>query len=117
MEKPAVAAYWRKFFVDLLVGTFISLFLFSVSGLVLGICATIFLKFFYVAPHEWSVWVSWLVIILAAAWYGGLGILHGLASSIIYVVSKKLSEMVLGLHDIFDIHKLLLLNKSFLGDV
>ena len=103
MEKPAVAAYWRKFFLDLLVGTFISLFLFGSAGFVLGISATTILNMAYVTPQEWSPWFSWLVIILAACWYGALGALHGLASSIIYVVSRKLSEMVHGLHDLLDL--------------
>ena len=103
MDKPAVAAYWRNFFVDLLVGTFIKLFCFGAAGLLLGMCATAALKIAYIAPLEWSGWLTWIVIILAVCWYGALGTLHGLAASIIYVVSRKLSEMVIGLHDLFDI--------------
>ena len=103
MEKPAVAAYWRKFFMDLLVGTFKSLFLFGSAGFALGMSAAVILNLAYVDPLDWSGWLSWLVVILAAIWLGALGTLHGLTSSIIFVVSKKLSEMVLGLHDLMDI--------------
>ena len=103
MEKPAVLAYWRKFFIDLLVGTFISLILFGGAGFTLGMTSTAILSLVYITPLEWSGWISWLVIILAGVWLGALGLIHGLASSIIFVVGKKLSEMVLGLHDLLDI--------------
>ncbi len=103
MEKQAVIAYWRKFFVDLLVGTFIKLLLFCAAGFILGMSTTALLNIAHVTPQDWSGWLDWLVIILAVGWYGALGTLHGLASSIIHIVSKKLSEVVIGLHDLLDI--------------
>ena len=103
MEKPAVIAYWRKFFIDLLVGTFISLILFGLAGFTLGMTSAAMLGLVYILPLDWSVFLEWFIIILATFWLGALGIIHGLASSIIRVVSKKLSEMVIGLHDLLDI--------------
>lgn len=103
MEKPAVIAYWRKFFIDLLVGTFISVVLFGIAGFAFGMTSASMYAIFYVTPLEWNRLLEWMLIILATLWLGALGVLHGLASSFIRVVSKKLSEMVIGLHDLLDI--------------
>jgi len=103
MEKPAVLAFWRKFFIDLLVGTFISVVLLGFAGFAFGMTSASMFAIFYVLPLEWSGFLEWMIIILATIWLGILGSFHGLAASFIKVVSKKLSEMVLGLHDLFDI--------------
>lgn len=103
MERPNVLTYWRKFFTDLLVGTFISLFLFGAAGLALGAIGTAALKSIYIEPMEWSAWLNWLSIILAGGWLLALGVFHGIISSIISITSKKLSEVVIGLHDLLDI--------------
>lgn len=103
MEKSAVIVYWRKFFIDLLVGTFISVVLLGIAGFTFGMTSASMYAIFYIIPLEWSKIIEWIIIILATFWLGALGVFHGLVASFIRVVSKKLSEMVLGLHDLFDI--------------
>lgn len=103
MEKSNVITYWRKFFTDLLVGTFISLFLFGAAGFVLGAIGALVLDNYYIEPLEYRAWLDWLVTALAAGWLLALGVFHGTISSIISVTSKKLSEVVIGLHDLLDI--------------
>ena len=103
LEKPAVIAYWRKFFVDLLVGTVISIILFGIAGFSFGIATATMFAIFYVLPLEISGFLEWMIIILATLWLAILGGFHGLVACFIKVVSKKMSEMVLGLHDLLDI--------------
>ena len=103
MERLDVITYWRKFFTDLLVGTFKSLFLFGAAGFVLGALGALIINFYIIEPLEYRAWLDWLMTILAACWLLALGVFHGIISSIISVASKKLSEVVMGLHDLLDI--------------
>lgn len=102
-EKIQVLDYWRKFFADLLIGTFVNLFLFGVIGFVVGMVGTYGLKEIYIWESDWSGWLQWLVLISALLWYGLWGPMHGVIASIIQTASGKFRQMVGGLHDLMDI--------------
>lgn len=103
MDRPQLIAYWRDFFSDLLLGTFKSLFLFSTGGLLLGALAGWGLDSWLLDPTGWNMLVQWLALILALGWFLLLGVFHGVLSSALFTVGKKLKEAVHGLHDLLDI--------------
>jgi len=47
-DKNQVLSYWQKFFADLLIGTFVNLFLFGVIGFVVGMIGLYSLKEIYI---------------------------------------------------------------------
>lgn len=102
-DKIQVLDYWRKFFADLLIGTFVNLFLFGVIGFVVGMIGTYGMKEIYIWESDWSGWLQWLVLIAALLWYGLWGPIHGVIASIIQTASGKFRQMVGGLHDLMDI--------------
>ena len=102
-DKIQVLEYWRKFFADLLIGTFVNLFLFGVIGFVIGMVGTYGLKEIYIWESDWSGWLQWLALIAALLWYGLWGPIHGVIASIIQTASGKFRQMVGGLHDLMDI--------------
>lgn len=98
-----VLSYWQKFFADLLIGTFVNLFLFGTVGFVVGMIGLYFLKEVYIWETDWSGWLQWLVLITALLWYGLWGPIHGVIASIIETARGKFRKMVGGLHDLMDI--------------
>ena len=102
-DKNKVLVYWQKFFADLLIGTFVNLFLLGTAGFVAGMIGTYSLKEVYIWQADWSVWLQWLVLITALLWYGLWGTLHGALASIVHTARGKLKQMVDGLHDLLDI--------------
>ena len=102
-DKNQVLSYWQKFFTDLLIGTFVNLFLFGGIGFAIGLIGTYGLKEVYIWTADWSGWLQWLVLITALLWYGLWGPIHGVIASIIQTVRTKLQQMVGGLHDLLDI--------------
>jgi len=103
LDKKHIIKYWQDFFADLFVGTFKNLFLLSFAGLSLGVLTTYLLKEISVQPENWQTWLEVTVLLMALAWYGTFGIVHGLTASLLRTVGKKLCEMVGGLHDLLDI--------------
>ncbi len=102
-DKNKVLVYWQKFFADLLIGTFVNLFLLGTAGFVAGMIGTYSLKEVYIWQADWSGWLQWLVLITALLWYGLWGTLHGALASIVHTARGKLKQMVDGLHDLLDI--------------
>lgn len=103
MDKETLLTSWRNFFIDLFVGTFKNLFLLSLAGFALGMATLALFQGIYLEDLEWSTWLKTFIWILALFWFGGLGVLHGLAASVVHTTGKKLSEMVGGLHDLLDL--------------
>jgi len=103
MSKEEIINYWRKFFADLLVGTFIKLFLFGLIGFVLGLICLFIMDHFFIDELEWSTWIVSTVLVLSFGWYIGFGLLYGLIASIIQTSSKKVTEALAGLHDLLDL--------------
>lgn len=102
-DKNKVLVYWQKFFADLLIGTFVNLFLLGTAGFVAGMIGTYSLKEVYIWQADWSGWLQWLVLITALLWYGLWGTLHGVIASIIETARGRFKQMVGGLHDLLDI--------------
>jgi hypothetical protein len=102
-DKNQVLSYWQKFFAELLIGTFVNLFLFGVIGFVVGMIGLYSLKEIYIWEADWSGWLQWLVLITALLWYGLWGPIHGILASIIETTRGKFRQMVVGLHDLMDI--------------
>jgi len=102
-DKNKVLSYWQKFFSELLIGTFVNLFLFGVVGFVVGIIGIYSLKEIYIWETDWSGWLQWLVLITAFLWYGLWGPIHGVIASIVETARGKFRQMVGGLHDLMDI--------------
>lgn len=103
MNKQELIIYWQKFFSDLLLGTFKSIFLFGTAGLFLGVTTTWIFNDFYIDPREWNAALEWLILILAALWLTLFGTVHGLVTSLLSIAGKKLKEAVNGMHDLLDI--------------
>ena len=103
MNKEEIVLFWSKFFTDLLLGTFIKLFLYGVVGFTLGLIGLLIINHFVIEELGWSAWIVWTVLFFSFGWYTGFGILHGLIASIIQTTSKKLSEALAGLHDLLDL--------------
>ncbi len=102
-DRANVLAYWKKFFADLFLGTFLALFLFVSGGLLLGLGSALALDQLFLDTSGWSLWVQWLVLLLALVWFSLFGAVHGLAACTFYVAGKKLREMIVGLHDLLDL--------------
>jgi len=102
-DKNQVLSYWQKFFADLLIGTFVNLFLFGAVGFVVGMIGIYSLKEIYIWEADWSGWLQWLVLIAALLWYGLWGPIHGFTASIIHTARGRFRQMVGGLHDLMDI--------------
>ena len=103
MKKEEIINYWRKFFADLLVGTFKKLLLFGFIGFVLGLTSLFILDHFFMKELEWNTWIVSTVLVLSFGWYTGFGVLYGLIACIIQTTSKKITEALVGLHDLLDL--------------
>ncbi len=103
MKKEEIINYWRKFFADLLVGTFIKLLLFGLIGFFLGLTGLFIMDHFVMEELEWSTWIVSTILVLSFGWYTGFGVLYGLIACIIQTTSKKITEALVGLHDLLDL--------------
>ena len=103
MNKEEIINYWRRFFADLLVGTFIKLLLFGLIGFVLGLISLFIMDHFVMEELEWSTWIVSTVLVLSFGWYTGFGVFYGLIACIIQTSSKKITEALTGLHDLLDL--------------
>ena len=103
MSKEEVITYWRRFFTDLLVGTFKKLLLFGLIGFALGLIGLFIMDHFVMEELEWSTWIISTVLVLSFGWYTGFGILYSLIVCIIQISSKKITEALTGLHDLLDL--------------
>ncbi len=102
MNKQQVLDFWIVFFKDLLVGTFKSLFLFGIAGVSLGALAIFIFDIKVLDSAEWSGWLEWLILILVAGAYLGLGLFHGWIACSLHILEKKLREALSGLQDLLD---------------
>ena len=103
MDKEEIILFWRRFFTDLLFGTFFKLLLSGLIGFVLGMLGLYVMNHFFMDVPEWSRWFVWVVLLFSFGWYAGFGILYGLIASIIHTTSKKLTEALTGLHGLLDL--------------
>ena len=103
MNKEEIINYWRRFFSDLLVGTFIKLLLFGLIGFILGLISLVIMDHFVMEELEWSTWIVSTVLVLSFGWYTGFGVFYGLIACIIQTSSKKITEALAGLHDLLDL--------------
>ncbi len=103
MNKEEIISYWRSFFTDLLVGTFVKLLLFGLIGFALGLTGLFMMDHFVIEELEWNTWVVSTVLVLSFGWYTGFGILFGLIACIIQTSSKKIAEALAGLHGLLDL--------------
>ena len=103
MKKEEIINFWRKFFADLLVGTFTKLLLFGFIGFILGLTGLFILDHFFMKELEWNTWIVSTVLVLSFGWYTGFGTTFGLIASIIKISSKKITEALAGLHDLLDL--------------
>ena len=103
MSKEEIINYWRRFFTDLLVGTFKKLLLFGLTGFALGLIGLFIMDNFVMEELEWSTWIISTVLVFSFGWYTGFGILYGLIACIIQISSKKITEALAGLHDLLDL--------------
>ena len=103
MNQEEIVSFWRKFFTDLLLGTFVKLVLSGVIGFFLGMICLFIMDHFVMEGLEWSGWVVWTVLLVSFGWYTGFGILCGLITCIIHTTSKKLAEALTGLHGLLDL--------------
>ena len=103
MSKEEIITYWRRFFTDLLVGTFKKLLLFGLTGFALGLIGLFIMDHFVMGKLEWSTWIISTVLVFSFGWYTGFGILYGLIACIIQISSKKITEALAGLHDLLDL--------------
>ena len=103
MKKEEIINYWRRFFADLLVGTFIKLLLFGLIGFVLGLTGLFIMDHFIMEELEWSTWIVSTILVLSFGWYTGFGVLYGLIACIIQTTSKKITAALAGVHDLLDL--------------
>ncbi len=103
MKKEEILNYWRFFFSDLLVGTFVRLFIFGGIGFALGLTGFFIVDHFVMEELEWSTWVVSAVLVFSFGWYTGFGTVFGLIACIIQTSSKKITEALAGLHDLLDL--------------
>ena len=83
MKKEEIINYWRKFFSDLLVGTFKKLLLFGLTGFILGLTSLFILDHFFMKELEWNTWIVSTALVLSFGWYTGFGTIFGLIACII----------------------------------
>ena len=103
MKREKIITYWRSFFSDLLVGTFIRIFIFGAIGFSLGLICLFLMNHFVMEELGWNTWIVSTILILSFGWYTGLGTIFGLIASIIQTSSKKITEALAGLHDLLDL--------------
>jgi len=103
MSKEEIIHYWRRFFTDLLVGTFKKLLLFGLTGFTLGLIGLFIMDHFVMEKLEWSTWIISTVLVFSFGWYTGFGILYGLIACIIQISRKKITEALAGIHDLLDL--------------
>ena len=103
MIKEEIISYWRRFFSDLLVGTFVRLFIFGAIGFFLGLTGLFIMDHFFMEELEWSTWIISTVLVFSFGWYTGFGTIFGLIACIIQTSSKKITEALAGLHDLLDL--------------
>ena len=103
MDRQQLTAYWRAFFSDLFLGTFINFFLFSLAGFLLGAATLWGFKIAFLDQIKWSGWLEISILILALGWYCFFGTVLGLISAIVHTAGKKLSEMMGGLQALLDL--------------
>ncbi|MFQ5451211.1 MAG: hypothetical protein ACE5E9_11330 [Nitrospinaceae bacterium] len=103
MDKEHLLQFWRDFFTDLFVGSFIKLTLLSLAGFALGMAALAVFQQTGLADLEWPSWLETLILVCGFFWYGGFGVFHGLIASVIHIAGNKLREMVGGLHGLLDL--------------
>ena len=103
MKKEEIISYWRKFFADLLVGTFIKLLLFGLIGFILGLTGLFIMYHFVMEELEWSTWIISTVLVFSFGWYTGFGTIFGLLACVIQTSSKKITEALAGLHNLLDL--------------
>jgi hypothetical protein len=103
VKTEEIVLYWRRFFTDLLVGTFVNLILFCALGLILGMGGLYALDYIFLEELEWNGWLEGLILTLAVGWYAVLGILHGIGACAIHTAGKKLAEAMTGIHGLLDL--------------
>ncbi|MCH8157866.1 MAG: hypothetical protein IID18_09000 [Nitrospinae bacterium] len=103
MSREEVVLFWRRFFTDLLLGTFVNLFLFGAVGLALGMGGLYIMNSFFLEELAWERWIQWTVLFFAFGWYAGFGVLHGLGACVIHTTGTKLAEAMTGLHNLLDL--------------
>jgi hypothetical protein len=103
MNKEKIINYWQIFFSDLLIGTFKKLILFGFIGFIFGLTGLFLMNHFFIDGLEWSTWIVSVVLVLSFGWYTGFGIIFGLIASIIQTTSKKITEALAGIHELFDL--------------
>ena len=103
MKKEEIINYWRSFFSDLLVGTFVRLLIFGIIGFSLGLIGLFIMDYFVMEELEWRIWILSTILVFSFGWYTGFGTLFGLIASIIQTSSKKITEALAGLHDLLDL--------------
>ena len=103
MKKEKIINYWRSFFSDLLVGTFVRLFIFGTIGFSLGLVGLFIMDHFFMEKLEWRPWIVSTILILSFGWYTAFGTIFGLIASIVQTSSKKITEALAGLHDLLDL--------------
>ena len=103
MKKEKIINYWRSFFSDLLVGTFVRLFIFGTIGFSLGLVGLFIMDHFFMEALEWRPWIVSTILILSFGWYTAFGTIFGLIASIVQTSSKKITEALAGLHDLLDL--------------
>ena len=103
MKKEEIISYWRRFFSDLLVGTFVRLFIFGAIGFFLGLTGLFIMDHFFMEELEWSTWIISTVLVFSFGWYTGFGTIFGLLACVIQTSSKKITEALAGLHNLLDL--------------
>jgi len=103
MKKEKIINYWHSFFSDLLVGTFVRLFIFGATGFSLGLIGFFIMDNFFMEELKWSTWIVSIILVFSFGWYTGFGTMFGLIASIIQTSSKKITEALAGLHDLLDL--------------
>ncbi|MEE9258044.1 MAG: hypothetical protein V3U37_00760 [Nitrospinaceae bacterium] len=103
MDKQKLIDYWKLFFTDLFVGTFKNLFLFGLSGFLLGTGTLMAFKTMALEEMGWDAWAEISVLTLSVFWYCGLGVFLALLACVIFTTGKKLAEMVGGIQDLLDL--------------
>jgi len=103
MKKEEIISYWRRFFSDLLVGTFVRLFIFGAIGFFLGLTGLFIMDHFFMEELEWNTWIISTVLVFSFGWYTGFGTIFGLLACVIQTSSKKITEALAGLHNLLDL--------------
>ena len=103
MKKEEIISYWRRFFSDLLVGTFVRLFIFGAIGFFLGLTGLFIMDHFFMEELEWNTWIISTVLVFSFGWYTVFGTIFGLLACVIQTSSKKITEALAGLHNLLDL--------------